>query len=64
MRFLSKRISNSEFGMRVYKGKIETRSEGISSCTFFGISPRKINISKKNKLVPIELNEIDGMNLK
>ena len=52
-RFLSIFFSISEFGMKVYKGKIEARSEGIISLyTFLRISPRKINILKKTKLGP------------
>ena len=50
--------------MRVYKGKIEARSEGIFLYIFLGISPRKINILKKTKLGPRELNEVDGVNVK
>ena len=57
-------FSNSEFGMRVYKGQIEARSEGISFYTFSRISPRKINILKKTKLDPRELNKMDDMNIK
>ena len=57
-------FSNSEFGMRVYRGKIEARSEGISFYTFLRISPRKINILKKTKLSPRELNELNDMNAK
>ena len=63
-RFLSKKISNSEFGMRVYKGKIEAGNEDISLYTFLRISPRKINILKKLKLGPRELNEADDMSVK
>ena len=63
-KLLSNFFSNSEFGMRVYKGKIEARSQGISLCTFLRISPRKINILKKTKLDPRELNEIDDMKTK
>ena len=54
-------FSNSEFGMRVYKGKMEARNEGIFLYTFLRISPRKINILKKTKLSPRELNEADKM---
>ena len=49
--------------MRVYKGKIEAKNESISLYTFFKISPRKINILKKPKLDPRELNELDDMNV-
>ena len=48
--------------MRVYKGKIEARNEVIPLYTFLRISPRKINISKKTKLGPKELNQIDEIN--
>ena len=57
-------FSNSEFRMRVYKGKIEARNEGISLYTFLRISPRKINILKKTKLDSRELNILDNMNVK
>ena len=50
--------------MRVYKGKIEARNEGIPLYTFLRISPRKINILKKSKLGPRKLNEVDNMNVK
>ena len=50
--------------MRVYRGKIEARSEGISLFTFLRISPRKINILKRTKLNPIKLNEANDMNVK
>ena len=50
--------------MRVYKGKMEARSEGISFYTFLRISPRKINIFKRAKLHPTELNELYNMNIK
>ena len=50
--------------MRVYRGKIEARNEGISLYTFLRISPRKINILKKTKLGPRELNELNVMNVK
>ena len=63
-RFLSIFFSNSEFGMRVYRGKIDTRRESIFLYTFLRISPRKINILKKTKLGPRELNEVDEMNVK
>ena len=49
--------------MRVYRGKIETKIEGISLYTFLRISPRKINILKKTKLGPRELNKVDDMNV-
>ena len=48
-RFFPKIVSNSEFEMRVYRGKIEARNEGISFYTFLRISPRKINILKNTK---------------
>ena len=63
-RFLSKKFSDSEFGMRVYKGKMEARNEDIFLYTFLRISPRKINIFKKTKLDPRELNEINDVNVK
>ena len=63
-RSLSIFFSNSEFGMRVYKGKIEARSESISLYTFLRLFPRKINILKKTKLDLRELNELDDMNVK
>ena len=63
-RYLSIIFSNSEFGMRVHKGKIQARNESISLYTFLRISPRKIIILKKTKLNPRELNELDGMNVK
>ena len=50
--------------MGVYRGKIEARNEVISLYTFLRISPRKINILKKTKLGPRELNELDDMNVK
>ena len=50
--------------MRVYKEKIESRNEGISLYTILRISRRKINIIRKTKLGLIELNEIDGINVK
>ena len=50
--------------MRVYKGKLGGRSEGISLHTFLRISPRKINILKKTKLSPRELNKVDDMSIK
>ena len=64
MRFLPIFFSNSEFGMRVYRGEIEARNEGISLYTFLRISPRKINILEKTKLGPVDLNEFDGINVK
>ena len=63
-RILSKTFSNSEFEMRVYRRKIEAKSEGFSLYTFLRISSRKINILKKTKLDPRELNEVDDMNVK
>ena len=64
-RFVSIFFSNSEFGMRVYRGKIEARNGSISLYTFLRIFPRKINILKKTKLGPRELiNEIDDTNVK
>ena len=50
--------------MRVYKGKIEARNENIIQHTFLRISSRKINILRKTKLGPRELNEVDHMNVK
>ena len=53
--------------MRVYKGKFEARNErkpSILLYTFLRISPRKINILKRIKLGPVELNEGDDMNVK
>ena len=50
--------------MRVYREKIEARSEGVSLYTFLKISPWKINILKKTKLGPKELNEVDDINIK
>ena len=50
--------------MRIYKGKIEARNEGISLYTFLRIFSRKINILKKTKLGSRELNKIDDMNAK
>ena len=50
--------------MRVYRGKIEARNEGISLYTFLRISPRKIEILKRAKLGPREPNEVDEMNVK
>ena len=57
-------FSDSEFWMRVYKGKMEARNEGTFLYTFFRISPQKINILKKTKLGPRELNELNDMNAK
>ena len=50
--------------MRVYRGKIEAKNEGISLYTFLRISPRKINILKKAKLGSRELSELNDMNIK
>ena len=63
-RFLSDFFSNSEFGMRVHREKIEARSEGISLSTFLIISLRKINILRRTKLYPIELHGIYEMHVK
>ena len=63
-RFLPNFFSDPEFGMRVYKGKIEARNEGVLFYTFWRISPRKINILKKTKLTPRELNEVNDMHIK
>ena len=49
--------------MRIYKGKIEARNESMSLYTFLRISPRKINILKKTKLSPRELNEVDEVSI-
>ena len=57
-------FSNSEFGMRIYRGKIEATGEGICLYTFLRISPRKINILKKTKLGPVDLNKMNEMNVK
>ena len=57
-------FSNPEFGMRVYKGKVEARSEGISLYTFLRISPRKIIILRKTKFYQREFNEVNDMNIK
>ena len=46
------------------QGKTEARSEGIPLYTFLRIFPRKINILKKNKLGPRDLNERCGTNTK
>ena len=50
--------------MRVYKGKMDARNEGIFLYTFLRISPRKINILKNSKLDLRELNELNDMNEK
>ena len=50
--------------MRVYREKIEARSEGVSLYTFLRISPWKINILKKTKLDSKELKEANNMNVK
>ena len=63
-RFLWIFFSNSEFGIRVYKGKLGGRSEGIFLHTFLKITPRKIYVLKKTKLGPRELNEVNDMNVK
>ena len=63
-RFLSKIFSNSEFGMRVFKGKIEARNESTFLYVFLRISPRKINILKKTKLGPKELIKVNDINVK
>ena len=42
--------------------KIEARNESISLDKFLRISPRKINILKKTRLDPRELNEVNDMN--
>ena len=63
-RFLPKKVSNSEFGMRVYRGKIGARSKSIFLDTFLKISPRKINIIKKTELDPRECNELNDTNVK
>ena len=63
-RFLSIFFSNSEFWMRVYKGKLGGKSEGIPLHTFLRISPRKIYVLKKTKLGSRELNEVNCMNVK
>ena len=62
-RFLSKYFSNSESGIRVYTSFFEAKIEGILFYTFLKISPRKINIFKKTKLVPRDLKEMDDMNV-
>ena len=63
-RFLSIFFSNSEFRMRVYRGKIEPRNEGIPLYAFFRIFPQKINILKKIKLGFIELNKVYEVHVK
>ena len=63
-RFVSNFFSNSEFGMRVYRGKSEARNEGISLYTFLTISPRKIDIFKKTKLGSREPDKLNEMNVK
>ena len=55
-------FSNSKFGIRVYRGKVETRN-GYYFVYILRIYPRKINILKKTKLGPIEPNEVDDMNI-
>lgn len=50
--------------MRVYRGKIEARSESNSLYTFLKISPQKINTSKRAKLGPIEVNVAYTLNMK
>ena len=57
-------FSDSEFGMRVYKGKMKARNESTFLYTFFRISPQKINILKKSKLGLRELNKLDDTNIK
>ena len=61
-RFLSKFFWNSEFGMRVYREKIKAWNEDTFLYTFLAISPRKINILKRAKLHPTELNKRYDMN--
>ena len=63
-KFLSNFFSNSEFGMRVYKGKIKARSESIPLYTFLRISQREINVLKRTKLHMIELNKVCDINVK
>ena len=63
-RFLTIFFSSSEFGTRVYRGKIEARSEGISLHTFLRISLRKISILKRIKMNLIDINELYDMNVK
>ena len=62
-RFFSILFSNSEFGMRIYRGKIEARSKDISLYTFLRISPQKINILKRTKLGLVEVKEVDEMSV-
>ena len=62
--FLSKFFSVSEFGMRVYKGKMDAKNGGTFLYTFLRISPRKINILKNSKLGLRELNKLNDMNAK
>ena len=50
--------------MRIYKGKFGGKNEGISLHTFLRISPRKIDILKKTKLGPGELNKVNDMDMK
>ena len=57
-RSLSIFFSNSEFGLRVYRGKVKLEMI-VSVYTFLRIPPRKINILKKPKLCPQELNEVN-----
>ena len=56
------------FKFRIYdegiQGKFEARNENIYLYTLLRISPRKINILKKNKLGPRELKEVDDINVK
>ena len=63
-KIFAKKISNLEFGMRVYRGKIKAKIKSILLYTFLRISPRKINILKKTKLDPRELNELNDINVK
>ena len=60
-RFLLKFFSNSEFEMRVYREKLKLETD-ILLYTFLRISPRKINIFKKTKLGPRELNKLNKLN--
>ena len=61
-------FANFFFKFRIWdegiQGKFGGRRKGISLHTFLRISPRKINILKKTKLDPRELNEVDDMNVK
>ena len=43
---------------------MDAKNGGTFLYTFLRISPRKINILKKTKLDPRELNEADDMNVK